>query len=931
MTTVRTRWTGLVGALALATVTATLATSATPAAAQARDEGFAVGFGATTVELVSQDDAALARATSVAVGRGGDVIATGPGVALVELTPFAWPAVARVAGVELRRPQPVDVRPERTFLPEFGPVTGEAVAITGADAWHTAGIDGAGVRIGVIDFFDTKYWNPDEHGPLPQPGVTARCFAEGADCTGDFFDGADLGGEDHGVAVVEIIRDMAPGAEVLIGQAETIADYELLIDWFVDQGVRVISRSLGSRYDGPGDGRGALDDIAAAAVGRGITWINSGGNNGQGQYYRHPVRLVGDRVAFGPSGSDTFLPLRGCISLGGMRWANDWDRPAPERTDYDLYVWESPTGAPASGNVVGTSQRRQPTGASPIEVVTGTYCPTSGRSLYLEVRWLGGDVSGDVLEILDYGNGFTRFTQSDHSAAVSIVDANLAGVVAVGAVDPPGSGTVGFYSSRGPTNDGRITPQVTAPSGFDSTVYEGAFSGTSAAAPVVAGAAALFLAAGLAGDANGLGDLVRNSTIDRGAKGPDNTYGYGELRLPAPPPAAVAGTPSRYVPLAAPQRALDTRPATAVGPPALGGATWAGEIRRLPIIGVAGVPAGATSVAVNVVTVAPDRRSFVQALPLWQAAVGGHSNLNADGPGQNRANFAIVPIAADGTIALYSTAAGHLVVDVLGWFEPAEGDVSAGRFVELPTAQRLLDTRDGGGAPVAHGTTLPVPNPTGVAVAEIAALVVTVTAVRPTSVGWLQAFPAARPDVIGMTSTVNTSPGSTAASTAIVPVTDGGMAVYASFAGGAGHVVVDAIGYITNESAAIASSGRYVPLRPSRAFDSRASGGPLADAQTIVVDADAAPDVDIPDTAGGVMWNVTVVNATRRGFATAWAADAPRPATSALNWSTASETRAAAVVAPVSSGHARFQVEDEGDPESGQLGHLVIDVFGYFT
>jgi hypothetical protein len=548
------------------------------------------------------------------------------------------------------------------------------------------------------------------------------------------------------------------------------------------------------------------------------------------------------------------------------------------------------------------------------------------------VQWLGGDVTGDVLEILDYGNGFTRHTQAAHSAAVSIVDSRSAGVVAVGAIDPPDSGGIGFYSSRGPTNDGRIAPHVTAPSGFDSSVYGGAFSGTSASAPVVAGAAALFLQADLARDASGLGDLIRNSTIDRGDRGPDSTYGIGEFRLPGPPPAPIAEQPSRYVPLAAPTRVLDTRPTTAVGPAPLIGSTWAGEIRRLPVAGVAGVPATATSIAANIVTVSPDRRSFVQALPVWQSAVGGYSNLNADTAGQNRANFAIVPIAADGTVGLYSTAVGHLIVDVLGWFEPADGPVPAGRFVELPASQRLLDTRSAGGAPVGSGTTLTVPAPDGVALDQVDALVLTVTAVRPTSVGWLQAFPIDRPDVIGTTSTVNTSPGANAASTAIVPISGGGAAIYSSFSGGgSGHVVVDAIGYITGASAPSATQGRYVPISPARAFDSRSAGGQVADGQTVVVDAAAAPGVDIPSGARGVMWNLTVVNASRRGFATGWAAAAPQPATSVLNWSVTGEVRAAAAVTAVSSGRARFRFDDEGAPQSGPLGHFLVDVFGYFT
>lgn len=926
-----------VGRLGLvACVVAAVAASTGPIGAAGTDRpstgSGSPGFGSATFELLSQDDTALEDAVALAVDRGGEVVVSTPGVALVELPMRAWPAVAGVAGVEMRRPVPVDIRPERAFLPEFGPTVGSAVSIVGADAWHAAGIDGTGVRIGVIDFFDTMYWDPAEHGPLPQAGVTARCFRQGADCTAEFFDGNDLGGEEHGVAVVEILRDMAPGAEIFIGQAETLADYDLLVNWFAGRGVQVISRSLGSRYDGPGDGRSPLGDVAERAVARGMVWINSGGNNGQGQYYRHAVRLAGDRVAFGPTGSETFLPLRGCIALGGMRWANDWDRPPEDRTDYDLFVWDSPTGNPAAGVVVGSSQRRQRSGASPIEVIPGTYCPSAGRSLYIEVRWLAGDVTGDILEILDYGGGFTRHTQAAYSAAVAVVDSRSAGVVAVGAIDPPAGGGIGFYSSRGPTNDGRVAPHVSAPSGFTSTVYGGPFSGTSASAPVVAGAAALFVQAGLAGDARGLGDLIRNSTIDRGAPGPDSTYGTGELRLPIAPPAPIAEQPSRYVPLAAPARVLDTRPATAVGPASSTGRTWVGEIRRVPIAGVAGVPSGATSIAANIVTVTPDRRSFVQALPMWQSAVGGYSNLNADAPGQNRANFAIVPIAADGTISLYSTAEGHLVVDVLGWFEPADDAVAAGRFVELPAPQRLLDTRAGGAAPVASGTTLAVPAPTGVELGQVGALVVTVTAVRPTSIGWLQAFPADRPGVIGSTSTVNTSPGANAASTAIVPTSSGGVAVHAFFsAGGTGHVVIDAIGYITSAAAPSSTSGRYVPVTPARVFDSRTTGGPLPDGRIVVVDATRAAGVTVPGDARGVVWNLTIVNAARQGFSAGWAAAAPQPSTSLLNWSSAGESRAAAAVTAVSSGQARFRLDDQGARASGPLAHFLVDVFGYFT
>lgn len=890
-------------------------------------------WAATPLELVA-GDTPVNEVSDAALEAGAAVLGTAPGIVLVD-APFAtWGDLASVEGVELRRPLDVDIRPERAVEAGYGPTTGEAVTITLADAWHDAGFDGTGVKVGVIDYFDTKFWDVAEHGPLPVGGTTARCFDQGSDCTNEFFDGNDLGGEDHGVAVVEIIRDMAPGAEIYLGQAATAADYEDLVEWFASVGVEVVSRSLGSRFDGPGDGRGTLDEIVEYAVSLGMTWVNSGGNSGEDQYYRHAVRMIGDRVAFGPEGADTYLQMRGCIALAGMRWAGDWDLPADERTDYDLYVWDAPTGSPELGSLIASSTRRQTQGATPLELVPGAHCPASGRSVYLEVRLTAGSPAGDVLEILDYEDGMSKYTQAAHSAAVSVVDSALPGVVSVGAIDPPGSSTIAPYSSQGPTNDGRVAPQVVAPAGFDSTVYGESFSGTSASAPVVAGAAALFVGVGAATDPTSLGHLLRSSTVDRGASGPDTVYGYGELRLPDPPAPGLDTTPSRYVSLAAPVRFLDTRTSSPAGPAELIGSTWPGEVRRLPVVGTGGVPgSGVTSVAVNVVTVQPDRRSYVQVLPLMHSTLGGYSNLNADTAGQNRANFAIIPVASDGTIALYSTAGGDLIVDVLGYFERADAAVAAGRFVELPAAQRLLDTRTSGSrTPVASGATLAVPTPSVADLAEVAALVVTVTAVSPTSVGWLQAYPTDQPDVIGRTSTVNTSAGSNAAGTAIVPIGSGGVGIRTYFSnGGNAHIVVDAIGYFTSSAAAADTSGRFVAVTPDRAYDSRTVGGMLGLGTTVVVDASAAPAVSIPADARGVVWNMAMVEAQRRGYATVWAADQPQPATSSLNWSYQGEIRAAAVISAVDNGRVRVLLGEQGDPLGSAVGHLIADVFGYFT
>ena len=65
----------------------------------------------------------------------------------------------------------------------------------------------------------------------------------------------------------------------------------------------------------------------------------------------------------------------------------------------------------------------------------------------------------------------------------------------VGAV-PVGGTTIENFSSRGPTIDDRVKPDITAPDGVSTATYGSHnFWGTSAAAPHAAGAAALFKAA----------------------------------------------------------------------------------------------------------------------------------------------------------------------------------------------------------------------------------------------------------------------------------------------------------------------------------------------------------------------------------------------------------------------------------------------------
>jgi hypothetical protein len=105
--------------------------------------------------------------------------------------------------------------------------------------------------------------------------------------------------------------------------------------------------------------------------------------------------------------------------------------------------------------------------------------------------------------------------------------ADARGIVAVGATDS--LGTVAGFSSRGPTADGRVKPEVVAPGvGVIIAVQPqsiGQLSGTSFSAPLVAGVAALVQGTRPGQPANGLRRGLLDAASFRDA--PDNVHGWG--------------------------------------------------------------------------------------------------------------------------------------------------------------------------------------------------------------------------------------------------------------------------------------------------------------------------------------------------------------------------------------------------------------------
>ena len=154
-------------------------------------------------------------------------------------------------------------------------------------------------------------------------------------------------------------------------------------------------------------------------------------------------------------------------------------------------------------------------------------CRPAGGTYYLKIRKENA-TPNHSLEIYSIYHDLTPAVAS--SSLLGPADA--AGAMAVGAINY-NNWTTGLqepYSSQGPTNDGRIKPDIMGPDHVSNSI-NGIFTGTSASSPHVAGAAALILQKFPEFSVDDLWNFLISTAVDMGSPGQDNIYGYGRLNL----------------------------------------------------------------------------------------------------------------------------------------------------------------------------------------------------------------------------------------------------------------------------------------------------------------------------------------------------------------------------------------------------------------
>jgi secreted PhoX family phosphatase len=378
---------------------------------------------------------------------------------------------------------------------------------------------------------------------------------------------------------------------------------------------------------------------------------------------------------------------------------------------------------------------------------------------------------------------------------------------------------------------------------------------------------------------------------------------------------------AKLIPLA-PQRLLDTRNKVGVDTTTPLGKDSTLELDLLLS------PAQLSSLAAVVLNTTVDQAAdpgFVTVYPAGapQPVV---SALNLDERGQARANLVTTAVGNTGAVAFYLDQGGHLIADINAIYAYVSGSRDGRYQATGPT--RILDTRDGLGAPqakVAAGgvVELTVAGAGGVPASGASAVVLNVTATEVESSGYVSVYPAGSPPEA---SNLNyAGPGRDAAAQVIVPVGPDGKVRLFTFA--AAHLVTDVAGWFTDDSAAESDAGLFVPVTSARALDTRNGiGGPtgkVAAGATVTVQITGFGGIPATGVAA-VVANLTLVEADKAGFVTAWPTGAPMPYASSVNGDRAGAVVANHITIPVGADGSISLYNDAG-------GHLLVDVTGWYT
>lgn len=304
------------------------------------------------------------------------------------------------------------------------------------------------------------------------------------------------------------------------------------------------------------------------------------------------------------------------------------------------------------------------------------------------------------------------------------------------------------------------------------------------------------------------------------------------------------------------------------------------------------------------------------------------SNLNSDAAGRKIANLVHVRVPASGTIDIYRSTYGRLMVDLVGVYVES-GSSASGRFEPIAdaTKARALDTRNSTPFTALETRTVSL-STTGVP-ANASAVVVNLTGVQ-AAAGYWTAYQTGGTQPLTSNLNLDTA-GQTRAVQAIIPM-NGTDKSFRIFSNKGGHLLVDVAGWYTGTGGSASTDGLYVANdTPVRSYDSRSAEGtraPWGDTTIEFTPKCKASDNSMPVAA--VAMNLTVTTPWDVGYVSAYPAEVSsfvdgvtkNPKSSNININAWPQTIA---------NHAVTQVSTRGVALYTLGGaHLIADIAGCF-
>lgn len=410
--------------------------------------------------------------------------------------------------------------------------------------WHTAGWRGQGRKIGVIDLGFGNLLDFEEAN-----GLQVQIPLE------DDYEDYSAQASDHGTRVMEIIHAVAPEAELYACWYDGLFEgFERCKDWLAQiEHVNIINHSAGLPIL-PLDGTNPWAVEAEDANNLNVLWVNSAGNFQQGFYSAPFSDTNGNGIhEFVPGRNLTEdLPFENIESYTGTIILT-WDDSAfkyqdPDTDDIISTVYDNQTGEPtapdfdlqivnARGQVIAQSNRRQ---SQDITLSSAEVLSVSVNEPFavqiIDHNGFGSSGVINMVLVTEYLPIDQAVIPNVNRDRTSVAPADSVRVLTVGAVHTTDRqrDLLAPYSSRGMLDTANYNkPDLSAYGEFLMT-DESIFVGTSAASPVVAGAAALVWQA----NESYIPEQLRQELLSRAVYQPENyniTYGDGVLRLPAPP------------------------------------------------------------------------------------------------------------------------------------------------------------------------------------------------------------------------------------------------------------------------------------------------------------------------------------------------------------------------------------------------------------